>query len=608
MNSITSAPDIIEVSSTAGAPLPVGEPHSQVRPKLTRVDRWLSIVILACGLLTVAIGAAQLITSQSTVPLWDEWQEIDPIVTARQHQPPISWLWSLHNEHRVVFYRLLLLADIHFFDGKHRVYFWSMLAVQILFLATLALMLRFAGVKGAMWRAAVGLGAFAVFCPSQWENFGWAFQISFLLPGLFLILALFALLKYERSVGELRPKWIYLALSILAAGAATYSNANGVVLWPLLLLVAIAVLPRREVLASYAGFGLLFIGSYLYHYSAPSIHSSPLNSIRHPLPVLEYMAGYLGVIFPPWVHMRDFLAVSSGMAGLLIGLVVTIWVLRRQPREPLHVALLAVMYFAVATAFITALGRIGFGLAQAFSSRYQTFNLLFWFSTVVLLLFLIDNASSSLRTLVLGVISVTMLLAFAVFPLGLSASRTRTQQAEAAATSLLAGVPDQEAMGVLFNDLPMVWRDAEYFRQQRLFIFSDEANVQMGQSISSVYPDKSALQCEGQATGIERLPAEKLLAGTNGSALRISGWAVYQPSRTAVRRLLLVADGKIVGYAATLPGPFTAKHSEIIRKSELGSWIGFAQTPRESKTLDIYAVDSGANAVCHLSTTNLPSQ
>jgi hypothetical protein len=606
MNSITPIPDIVETSPTVRAPLRAGEPDNEMRPRSSPLDRWFSYAILICGLLTVVIGAAHLLSSHSLVPLWDEWQEIDAIVTAPQHQPPISWLWSLHNEHRVVFYRLLLLADIHLFHGKHWVYFWAMLAVQILFLATLAWMLRFAGVNGALWRAAVGLGAFALFCPSQWENFGWAFQISFLLPGLFLILALSALLKYERSVREVSPKWIYLALSILAAGAATYSSANGVLLWPLLLLAASALFLRPLVLASYAGFGLAFLGSYLYHYSAPSIHSSPLNSIRHPLPVLQYTAGYLGVIFPPWVHIRNVLAVSSGSVGLLIGLVVTIWVLRRQPREPLHVALLAVMYFAVATGFITALGRIGFGLAQAFSSRYQTFNLLFWFSAVILLLFMADRVSSSLRTAMLGITSATMLLAFAVFPLGFRASRTRTQQAEAAATSLVAGVPDKAALGVLFEDLLLVWRDADYFRQQQLFMFSDVKNGQLGQSLASAYRVDSTQQCEGRTKIAERIPANELLAGSDTGALQLSGWAVNGPSHTPAQRLIITADDRIVGFGASIAGPFTAKHSELIRKSPPGEWLGFARPPLGTAVIDVFSVNGSAGTACRLATVEVP--
>lgn len=599
----SSTMDAGPVTSPVGAS---DERYKKGRVKLLRADRLLSYVILACGLWTVGVGARQIITSHSLVPLWDEWQEIDAIATAPHHQPPLRWLWALHNEHRIVFYRLLLLADIHMFHGKHWISFWCMLAVQLLFLVSLGWIVRFAGIRGTLWRAVVGLGAFSLFCPSQWENFGWAFQISFLLPGFLVTLALWALLKYVRSVRQLRPRGIFLGLSILAASAATYSSAMGVVVWPLLLLVAIALVPCPKVIVAYAGFGLVLIGSYLYHYAGPSITSSPLDSIRHPSLLLEYTVGYLGVIFPAWVGIRNSLAVFSGIVGLLVALAGAVRALRRQRREPLQMALLGLIFFAVSTAFITALGRIGFGLSQAFSSRYQTFNLLFWFSTVSLLLLLAGETDSFLRTVILAAMAVAMLLAFAVFPLGLKASRTRTQQAEAAATALLAGVSDKEALGVLFEDPSLVWRDADYFRQEHLFMFSDAKNNQMGQLVWSIYRIGSPQQCQGQVTMVERVPPEDMLADKDAGALRISGWAVDQPSRRQVQRLVIATEGKIIGFAASIAGSFTAKHSDLVRGPESGEWLGFARPPQEAALMDVYATDSSAGTACRLATVEVP--
>jgi len=577
------APSFRETSALVGSTRDTVERDRGMRRDFPRADKFLSYVILVCGICTVGVGARQIVTSHSLVPLWDEWTEIDALATAPHHQLPLSWLWAQHSEHRVVFYRLLLLADVN------------------------AWMLHFSGVRGTLWRAIVGLAGFALFCPSQWENFGWAFQISFLLPGFFLLLALSAILKYHRSRQQPRPQRLYLALSILAAAAATYSNANGIVLWPLLLLVAIALVPRLEVIASYVGFGVMFIALYLDHYVGPSYHSSPLSSLRHPLRLFEYVAGYLGVILPAWVGIRSLLAVSSGTCGLLVALAVVVQVLWRQKREPLQIALLGLMFFALATAFLTALGRLSFGLEQAFSSRYQTFNLLFWFSTVSLVLLIADRTISPLRTLVLAAMSAVMLLAFAVFPLGLKASSTRTQQAEAAATALLTGVPAKDALGVLYDESIVVLRDADYFRQQHLFMFSDVKNDQMGRLLSSTYRTSSSQQCHGQVTTVERILPGELEDRDISDALRISGSATDRFSRTP-RKFLIVSDDKIVGYGASVAGPFAAKHSEIVRKKVSGEWLGFARLPRDASMIDAYALDSSMSTACHLATVEVPKQ
>jgi hypothetical protein len=593
------------------------------RVEFPRIDKLLSYVILACGIWTVGIGATQIVTSHSLVPFWDEWTEIDAIATAPHHQLPLSWLWSQHNEHRIVFYRLLLLADIHVFHGKHWISFWSMLAVQLLSLASLAWMLHFCGVRGTLWRSIVGLGGFALFCPAQWENFRWAFQISFLLPGFLLLLALSAVLKYQRSVQQLRPQWGYLALSILAAAAATYSNANGILLWPLLLLLAIALVPRVEVIACYAGFGVMFIGLYFYHYASPPGPSSPLHSLRHPLWICEYIAEYLGITHILWgVRIRNSFAISSGLFGLLVALAVVVMVLWRQNREPLQFALLGVTFFATATAFLTALGRLNLGLEQAFSSRYQTFNLLFWFSTVSLLLLLVDRTNPLLRTLLLAAMGAAMLLAFATFPLALETSRTRTQRAEAAATALLSGVPDKDAMGVLYDEPIVVWRDADYFRQQHLFMFSDVKNDQLGQLLSSTYQSSPPLRCEGRVTTVQQLPPEELLGGSAAGAFGISGFATDRFSQAPVRRLVFVSDNKIVGYGASIGG-FSAEkknilfvlsgssgvqQSEIVPKKDSDKWLGFSRQPRNAASIDVYALDSSVDTACRLATVEVPER
>ncbi len=587
-----------------------------------RIDKLLSYVILACGIWTVGIGAKLIVTSHSLVPFWDEWTEIDAIATAPHHQLPLSWLWSQHNEHRIVFYRLLLLADIHVFHGKHWISFWCILAVQIQFLVCLAWMLHFCGVRGTLWRAIVGLGGFALFCPAQWENFRWAFQISFLLPGFFLLLALSAVLKYQRSVQQLRPQRVYLALSILAAAAATYSNANGILVWPLLLLVAIALLPRVEVIACYAGFGVVFIALYLYHYVKPPGPSAPLSALRHPLWIWEYMAEYFGITHILWgVRIPNSFAISSGLFGLLVALAVVVMVLRRQKREPLEFALLGFTFFAIATAFLTALGRLDLGLEQSFSSRYQTFNLLFWFSTVSLLLLLVDRTNAFLRTLLLAATSGAILLAFATFPLALATSRTRTERAETAATALLSGVPDKDAMQVLYDEPNVVWRDAGYFRQQLLFIFSDVKNNRLGQLLSSTYQSSPPLRCEGQVTTVQQLPPGELLGGDDAGAFGISGVATDRFAQAPVRRLVFVSDNKIVGYGASIGGVSPAKNilfvlsgssgvqqNEIAAKKDSGKWLGFGRQPPNAASIDVYALDSSADNACHLATVELPQR
>lgn len=597
-------PDLIRnAESSAGS-------TGQARLPWPKADQVLSYAILACGLLTLMVGAYQILSARSRVPIWDEWSEIDAVVTAPHYQPPISWLWSQHNEHRVVFYRLLLLADIHIFHGAHAISFWSMLVVQCVALVLLLRMSWNTGIRGALWRVIAGLAAFCLFCPSQWENFGWAFQISFLLPGTFLLAALTGLVGYQRSTASGRTRWLWLAMSILAASAATYSNANGVAVWPVLIIVAAVLRLRLRVLAVYAISGAALIGSYLYHYVSPVYHSSPLQSLLHPLAVCGYAARFLGVVLPPWAGTRDSVALATGTLGILAGLGAAWMVLRHDRwRKALPATLLGLMLFALATAFLTALGRVGFGSSQAYQSRYQTFNLLFWFSTVTLWLLFADEGLPWLRRVALTAMPVVMLLAAGLlFPLCLRASHLRTSASEAAALALVEGVPDKQALAVLYPDPSLPWRDAVYFRHERLFMFSESWREPMDEPLASAYSLATTRDCSGQVNRVEPVPLEDYLSGQDTGGFRVSGWAVNGPSGDYARSVVIAANGKIAGYAIGGLPPQSPGSKAFLKKSKFNDWSGFARPALGTTQLEFYAVVDRRPQVCHLGTVDLPSR
>jgi hypothetical protein len=569
-------------------------------------DRLLSYAILGAGLLTFFVGAYQILSSHSPVPKWDEWHEIHAIASAPDHHPPLSWLWSQHNEHRLPFYRLLLLADVHFFHGNHWIMFLGILMVQSAFLMLLAWLLWWGGLRADMWRNGVGLAAFCLFCPTQWENFTWGLQILFFLSPFLFTVALAALLKYSCTPQESSHQWTYLALSILACGAATYSIGNGVAVWPIVIFIALALRLRARVIAMYALAACLFVGSYLYHYVSPNPDLSPLVSIRQPLSLFRFIAAYLGVALPPWISFRNTVAIATGCLGLLAATGVMVWLIRRrQWQKPLPLLLLGVMLFCIGTAFITALARVGLGLDAAFASRYQTFNLLFWFSVATSWLLIFRELRPPWRTSLLASIAVTMVLAATQFPLPLRAGLLITHRSEAAATALLTGIPDRKALSLLNTDPDMIWRDEEYLRQQHLFMFSDWWRGQLDELVTDAYRIGPSEACQGQISLLEPVSREDLLAGDESAGLRIAGWAVDRASGDAVRKLIIVADGRISGFAIGGLQLETKGSKSFLKKSRFVEWSGSVRPPAGAGAVEVYAILSG-NLLCRLA--RLPVQ
>jgi hypothetical protein len=575
----------------------------------SRTFALISYLILALGLLTALIGSRMILGAVSNVPINDEWFAIHNIASAPNHQLPISWIWSQHNEHRILFYRLLLLADIHLLHGRHWIEFWSILLTQWASFGLLSWIVLLGGLGSCLNRAIIGLGAFCLFCPTQWENFACAFQISFLLPAFFLLLALLTLFKYHSQVDK--SQYRYLGLSLLAATAATAAQGNGVLTWPVLLVVAALLSMRARILVMYAVSGCLLLGLYLYHYTSPPVHADPIKSIQQPVLLLRYIASYMGLNLPPWFRNRSIVAEISGMIGIIGGLsLLAVVFLVSRWRKPLPVAFASLMLFSLGTAFMTGLGRLGLGVL---ASRYQTVNLLFWLGAVGLCLIITDQALPQLRNAVLIAIPLVILAAISQFHIVLNAGRMLTLQAEVGALAPLTGVPDKSTLLALDPWNPeAVWEDVPYLREQRLFMFSGPWASQMNQPLARFYEVGSAEACKGQIK-VERLSAQDLIVHDTREDLRVAGWAVSGPAAEPAEKLLIVADGRIVGLGigGLQPGtgkPFLMeKGKNFLMQRKFIDWSGLARVGSDVRSIDLYAVDRHqSRQVCFVASAAIP--
>jgi hypothetical protein len=578
----------------------------------TRVESVLSWLILIFGIATLGFAGYLTVASYTSVPFMDEWVVLDSLATA-PHPLPLGWLVLQNGEHRILFYKLLLLADLQLSKGNHLLIFVTMYAVQLLFLAIIAWTLRTIGrIRGVLWRASVGGGAFCLFCPSQWENLSWAFQISFFLVEFFAFLAILSIAHYgsrDRSPGR---RWQYVLLAIMAAAAATYSNANGMLVWPVLICIAVALKASPRVTGVLAASGLSFVAPYFFHYTTPIQHARPLQSIRHPLILIEYVAKYFGGSF------LGRLAVPIGVAGLLAAAALAMGaIIRRDIRRPIIAVLFGLILFCFATASVTALGRLNFGTDQAFASRYQTFALLFWFGLGCLLFLTISaNGGRQLRTTLLAAVVVIMLLSAVRYKRCLRGAMEKRVQENVGSFALMTGVPDQKAVSLLFPINDNLWRqfppaaqneikvmipkilavDSRYLRDRQLSFFSGELYRQLNHPLTSAYRIEPQQTCVGYVDAVERVR----ISETNSVGLRISGWAVDARSRGPVRRIVVSANDAVVGFGE--PGFERLDLGTELRSEAAPSsgWIAYAQVPASATSMEVYGVVDGHRGVCRI--------
>ena len=552
-----------------------------------------SCVILLGGIATIAFSAYLVVVSYSSLPYWDGWGQIDFGAQGRA-QSTLTWLWTLHSEHRLVIPRLFLLADLRWFHATQVFLLASIFVIQLLHLALLGWSMRvFGGWRGSLWRTGVGLTAFCLFCPSQWENFTWGFQTCFVLPGFFATLSWIGLLLYWLRSGEELGRyssWKYLVLSIGAALGATYSLSNGNLLWPLLVAAALLLRLRLAAVLSLLIAGILSTALYLNNYFGPA---APPSSAETLVQSLKYLLAYFG---SSWVGSNIPVAEVIGVAGLAAFLVSLLRLLSYiRSRRPFSIQLVLTLLFCVGTGMVTAMGRSGFGVSQAFSSRYQTVSLLFWCCLGLLVL----GAASALHRWSSVAVPLAQVLLLAIMLVGakraeipLIRARVRSFKLNTAAMSLVTQVPDTEQLQWADSHPDYVLSLTPYMRQERLSVFSEPESWVLGEPLDSAFRLAVPNECAGALESNVAMGG----AASGQAPLRITGWAWDLKHRRPPASIVAVTGGVITGLGAM--GDWRPL-DQVTRPGVTTNYIGYTgyvQGGRAPGPVEIYAILPGKPA------------
>ena len=558
-----------------------------------RITAALSYLMLLGGLLTVGLSLYIVITTCSSLPFWDGWTQVEVAANGRSPVSP-SWLWQQHNEHRLVVPKLFLAFDLRLFRARQFFLLASIFVIQLLHLTLLSWSMRvLGGWSGALWRAGTGVAAFCLFCPTQAENFTWGFQVCFVLPPFFATLSFVALLLYwaETQQPDKQPSPWFLVLSILAATGAAYSLANGSLLWPLLAAAALYLRLRPRVILSFAAAGVISTALYLYHYVRPEGHANPLQSLAAPLTILKYCSAYF---FSAWPYY------DTGARLILPRLVLPMVVLMLLPaalpylREfrPFAVQLILTILYCLGTAFITATGRLSFGISQATVSRYQTVALLFWCCLALLWLGGAFFAPSRMKYLFL----VAQLCFLTVFAIG--ATRAKGQiwimrghafALKTATAALLTGVADPDSLGQAYPEKGMFRRVVPYMKANRLSVFSGGLSSTMGKPLRSVFSLTDPSECAGALQTV--FPLDNSFGPGLGPGLRVLGWAWDSKHQRLPSAIAVTMDDNVVGVGAT--GNWRPPHSD--------GFVAFSPPLSPQSTATFYAIlDTSPPSACYI--------
>jgi hypothetical protein len=304
------------------------------------------------------------------LPYWDGWEEYDLFTKVHQHTLTLSDLFAQHNEHRIFFPRLLLIGAYPFepyTDAIEVGMVWVLACLSSICLWGLSRRTGGSTLENLLLLAGANVLLFNLLA---WEDWLWGFQVGFLLPVLGVTAGAW-------SVSISRGCWSFF-WAFFWSVINTFTIASGFITWlvllPLLLFPGGKFSLRQKGIFVYAlGFAAcLFF--YLHGY-AQTGGAGPATKESSLLNALGYFLIYLGA------PLADQSGTVIGLivGGILVsGYLACLAVVFRHRGEPAVLSRvlpwLTLCHFALGCAAITAMGRLGYGLEQALTSRYIVFS------------------------------------------------------------------------------------------------------------------------------------------------------------------------------------------------------------------------------------------
>ncbi|WP_321912931.1 hypothetical protein [Paraburkholderia sp. J11-2] len=546
---------------------------------LTRNRIFWPAVVFSLGATIFATTLFGVVLHFSPIPYGDQWDgTLGFYLHALEH--PWAAFFGLHNEHRLFFSRLIFFADMRYLGGRNVLD----LAANVVLAALIAIALyritcrNLTHSRASRMIAAGGVLAFA-FAWMQSENFTWGFQNQWFAVYLFGLYAFDALDLSEsaRLRGASASSAGWFALAIGSAIMAAFSMVSGVLVAPVLAVQAMYLRTTRVRLLVIAVATVTIWLTYFtgWHSNSPS---GGLRDavVHHPFGVLLYVLLYLGS--PATWGCLGMPTTALWGAVVLASLIYALWIALRR-RAVVSSALLAMAVFISASAFVTAVGRIGFGLDTATLSRYTTGPLLMT-ASLLAFLWLNETRPDWRRVIVGGFIFVLVMIAVAQRMVFHSTHRELYAK-RVAGLAVRADIYDAPYTAMIYPNPAALQAVATRAQAAGLSIFApDQRDFAVPPEVVS-----ASARCIGKIDSIKATATPERFAAT--------GW-LYDPANKRYVSSIVIADstGKVLGTGITGAerpdlAPITGS------KDRYGGWTGFFKRPAAPQIRVFGRLDSG---------------
>jgi hypothetical protein len=318
------------------------------------------------------------------VPTLDDWEMAPLIVKAQTGQLRFVDIFAQQQEGRTVLPKLIFILSAA--RGRWDVRDLMMLSVISCWLTAAGIFvllrrsqLSFAAVAICFWIAVL-----AIFSLAQYELWIFASGFPSFLPALFLVTGLVAI------GARLSTGWKFFICAVLAA-ASSFTLPHGLLAWGLTFPVLFLMqrVPRwRTWLGLWLGACVVCATIYFSGYHKPAYlpaFAPSVSPLEYALFILEFLGG--GLAYSAKDH-AGFAASAFGAVQLALYLLAMVLALRRFQDRAFRETILpwfALGFYSLGSAFLAALGRVGYGATYALASRYVTFSLYLTVAVIALL-------------------------------------------------------------------------------------------------------------------------------------------------------------------------------------------------------------------------------
>lgn len=526
-----------------------------------------------------------LISQAGEIPHFDYWWIVTRFYDVNGFSSnPADWFFR-NNEHLVFIPVLVYSLNILLTKGSN--YGLSLFAFGFALIQSL-LLIRLLPPQLKQNRFLWGLALLAIslfnFTPAAAHNWMRGFSgVIWMSANLFVVTALFCFTQVAQ-----KPKLSWVIGSIAGGLLAALSYSTSLALWGVFCILSVLCRFPKRLIFTYWTVSLAVVSTYFLTYKTPPHHPS-LSRIS-PLEALEYIPTYLGGIFTIDV---DF-ALVLGLFGLM-GAAIAFRYLVIQNSASI-IPWISLILYTFGTALMAAVSRSGFGLEQAFSSRYASLPALFWLGlTLIALTWLAQRFKNRQPWFkLIPWFTVTLILVSSMYRVGYEVFSQqilpRAQLQPLIALSLGLDAPDPDLVKAVIGNRPEAFlKMAPALKANGLVpftynLFADNPCTPLGIQIpTNQIQTTTQNPVSGYFDHLSRFPEFTGELGT----IKVNGWATAPEPIHCIA--ILNQDRVVRGFGLVgFPRPDVAQTLGI--PQEFTGWQGYAQVTPIDHQVTAYAI------------------